>query len=441
MGKDVEIRTVSGVRPATNLRWWLVVLLFFGMAIQSLDRVNLGAALPLMNKTFHLTPVLDGFLLSAFFWTYAVSSVPGGYVVDRVRPRIAFIVVGLWWSVISAGTALVSSFASLLGVRALLGIGEAGDFPTASKVVREWFPPSERGLAAGIFSVGNDGGVLIALPLASVLLLHFGWQGVFLGSAIVGLVWVTLWWLYYYSPGEHPKVTQAEREYVTAAIESQGSPAAVGSTKRRWLDLLKYRQTWGLIVGYFCYPYLYAFFLTWFPVYLVQGRHFSLAEMGLYGGIPPLFALVGGGLGGKLSDYLLEKTGKLDLARKVVIGGGMVIGALAFMAVAIVPTPLLAVVMLTVTTFFMRMAYGPIWALPGHVSPSGGAYTGSIAGLMNAFGNLGGGVVAPIVTGFLVSATGSFTLPLLLGGTVAIVGALAFMFMLGPIRPLWGGVK
>lgn len=416
----------------TNVRWKLIGLLFVGMAIQSLDRVNLGAALPVMTKVFHMTPVLDGVVLSGFFWTYAAFNIPAGYMVDQWRPRRSFTIIGLWWSIVTALTALANGFLALLGLRALLGVGQAGDFPAATAVVGEWFPARERGLASGIFSVGNDGGILIALPMSAFLLIHFGWPAVFWASGLIGLIWVALWARTYFAPAQHRSVSAEERAYIEGELSDQ--PPA--KSKGRWADLLKYRQTWGLIVGYFCYPYLYGFFLTWLPTYLVKARHFSLAEMGLYGWIPALFALAGGPLGGRLSDYLMMKSGNINLARKLPIGAGMLIGALSIMGVALVSSVVGAVALLASTTFFMRMAFGPIWSLPVDVSP-GKTHTASISGLMNSFGNLGGGVVAPIVTGVLLGATGSFVAPLLLGGVVAIVGAAAFIWGLGPIRPLW----
>lgn len=422
------------VHLPTNIRWGLVILLFFGMSIQSLDRVNLSAALPVISKDFALTPVLQGLILSAFFWTYAAMNIPAGYIVDRLRPRRAFTIIGLLWALVTMATALANGFLTLFGLRALLGIGEAGDFPTATAVVGEWFPPQERGLASGIFSVGNDGGVVIALPLSAFLLIHFGWPAVFVGSGLIGLIWVIIWWRQYYAPANHPRVSAEERAYVASPdVDLAGKKAG---KSRRWIDLLRYRQTWGLIVGYFCYPYLYGFFLTWLPTYLVKARHFSIAELGLFGAIPALFALAGGLVGGRCSDLLMTRVRNVNVARKVPIGVGMVVGSLAIIAAAYVPSVFGALALLSTTTFFMRGAYGAIWSLPVDVSP-GQTYTASISGLMNAFGNLGGGVIAPIVTGILLAATGSFVVPLVVAGIVAIVGAGAFIFGVGPIRPLW----
>ena len=420
-------------KPSTRLRWRLCSLLFIGMSVQSLDRVNLAVALPVVSKVFHLSPALDGVILSGFFWTYAICNIPAGYVVDRLRPRRSFTIIGLWWSFVTLLTAGVNGFASLFTLRALLGVGQAGDFPAAAATVGEWFPKAERGLASGIYSVGNDGGALIALPLSAFLLIHFGWPAVFVGCALIGLAWTIAWWAFYYPPATHPSVSAEERAYV----EADQTPASdANELGRRWLDLLAYRRTWALIIGYFCYPYLYGFFLTWLPTYLVKAEHFSLAQMGIYGSFPAFFAVIAGGLGGKWSDMLSARFGSTDIARKVPIGVGMTVGALALVGVAFSRSPAMVIALLTLTAFAMRLAFGAIWSLPVDVSP-GRAYTASISGLMNAAGNFGGGVLAPIVTGALVAATHSFVLPLLVASVVALVGMCSFLFLLGRIELLW----
>ena len=222
-----------------------------------------------------------------------------------------------------------------------------------------------------------------------------------------------------------------------AYVEADQMPASdADELGRRWLDLLAYRRTWALIIGYFCYPYLYGFFLTWLPTYLVKAEHFSLAQMGIYGSFPAFSAVIAGGLGGKWSDMLSARFGSTEIARKVPIGVGMTVGALALVGVAFSRSPAMVIALLTLTAFAMRLAYGAIWSLPVDISP-GRAYTASISGVMNAAGNFGGGVLAPIVTGALVAATHSFILPLLVASVVALVGMCSFLFLLGRIEPLW----
>ncbi|MCF8568514.1 MFS transporter [Alicyclobacillus tolerans] len=421
-------------RPRTNLRWMMLLILFLGMAIQSLDRVNLSAALPVMSKQFHMNDVSKGVVLSAFFWCYAIFNLPAGYIIDRLRPHKSFSLIGAWWSIVTILTSLANGVASLIGLRALLGVGEAGDFPTATATVREWFPQKERALASGIFSVGNDAGIIIALPLSAFLLIHFGWQAVFVGCGIIGAVWTLIWWKFYRAPDRHPRISTEEKSYIQE--ESRLKAGDTSEVKKPWLHLLGYRKTWVLSIGYFCYTYLYGFFLTWLPTYLVKARHFSIAEVGMYGFIPSIFALVGGPVGGIYSDFLMKKSQNTNISRKIPIGIGMVIGAISIVATAVVPSVLAAIVLLSSTTFFMRAAYASIWSLPSDVSPSS-RYTASIAGIMNAAGNMGGGVIAPIITGVLLSSTHFFTVPLIVAGIVVIVGSLLFVFGVGSIEPLW----
>ncbi|MHB1652047.1 MAG: MFS transporter [Desulfitobacteriaceae bacterium] len=427
--------TESLAKPKSNLRWTMLLILFLGMAIQSLDRVNISAALPVIGKQFHMGPAEKGLVLSAFFWSYAIFNIPAGYVVDRIRPHKSFSLVGAWWSIVTLLTSLVTGLGALIGIRALLGIGEAGDFPTATATVREWFPQHERGLASGIFSVGNDAGIIIALPLTSFLLIHFGWQAVFIGCGVIGGIWTFIWWKYYRSPDRHAKISPEEKLYIQGETDTTTSSLVLKNKKQPWINLLRYRKTWIISIGYFCYTYLYGFFLTWLPTYLIEARHFSIAEVGMFGFIPSLFALAGGPLGGIFSDYLLRRSKNINKARKIPIGIGMVVGALSIMATAIAPSALVAIIFLSLTTFFMRGAYAAIWSIPSDISPNA-QYTASISGIMNAAGNMGGGVLAPIITGVLLGVTHLFILPLILAGIVVIVGAVIFMFA-GQLEPLW----
>ncbi|MGP8051710.1 MAG: MFS transporter [Desulfobaccales bacterium] len=424
-----------------NFRWVIAIMLFLGITIQSADRVNLAVALPVISKNLGLDPTMMGIVISAFFWTYVAFNIPGGILVDKLKPRRTFTLIGAWWGITTMMTGLAIGFKTLMGSRILIGAGEAPDFSAAARAVRDWFPTQERATATAIYSLGNDGGIIIGMPLAAWLLYTFGWRQVFYVFGAISLLWTLAWWWLYDTPRKHKRLSKRELDYIeqTGAIAVQPEASRLAtpfSTKVSWFSLFKHRQVWGITLGYFCYPFVYAFFYTWLPTYLVKEQHFSIIKMGIYGMLPGIAALGGGLIGGYWSDAMVRRKRSLAVARKIPISIGMVGGAISIFAVGQAQHPLMAVVLLCLTAFIMRLAFGCILTTPNDIAPSAN-YVGSITGIMVTAGMLGGGVISPILTGIIVTHTGSFKLAFLMMGLVALLGAASFTFVTGPLRPIW----
>jgi ACS family glucarate transporter-like MFS transporter len=425
-----------------GVRWTIAALLFIGISIQSMDRVILAAAMPSMSKELRLTPDLVGLILAAFFWSYTAGNIPGGILADRLKPRRTFTLVALWWSVSCIITGLAKGFYGLLGARILLGAGEGPDFATAARSIRVWFPKKERGTASAIYSIGVDGGIIIGFPLAAIMVSRFSWREAFVFAALLGFVWALVWWKWYDEPQRHSRVASQELTYIGkgTAGESVSSDAFnAAQTEKpgkntRWYALFKYRQVWGITLGLFCNPY--PFFLSWLPLYLVKTHHVTLMTMGFYAMLTGITGMIGGFVGGIVSDGIMARTGNLNIARKLPICVGWLIGSSLFITVSYVSSAKIAITVLCVTSFCLRLAWGPIWTLPAEIAPSP-SYVGTITGIMNTSGSIGAGSITPIVVGVLVATTGSFVPGLYYIGGLGILGAAAFLFVTGGVAPIW----
>ncbi|MGB7911190.1 MAG: MFS transporter [Desulfobaccales bacterium] len=436
-----EVKDQDKLKGIPKFRWVIGIMLFLGITIQSADRVNIAVCLPVIAKNLRLDPTMMGILISAFFWTYVAFNIPGGILVDKLKPRRTFTLIGAWWGIMTLATGLSIGFKSLMGTRIMIGAGEAPDFSAAARAVRDWFPKQERATATAIYSLGNDGGIIIGMPLAAWLLFTFGWREIFYAFGAISLLWALGWWWLYDEPRKHKRLSKKELDYIEhtdeIAVQLDASKLSTqSSTNVSWFSLFKHRQVWGITLGYFCYPFVYAFFYTWLPTYLVKEQHFSIIKMGIYGMLPGIAALVGGLIGGYWSDAMVRRNRSLAMARKIPISIGMVGGAISIFAVGQAKDPFMAVALLCLTAFIMRLAFGCILTTPNDVAPSAN-YVGSITGIMVTAGMLGGGVISPIITGIIVTHTGSFKLAFLMMGIVALLGAASFIFVTGPLRPIW----
>ena len=418
-------------RPSrSSMRWTIVLMAFLGTTINYIDRANLGVALPALKKEFGLSPETSGLILGAFFWTYAAFQLPSGWFVDKVGPRVAYTVAVVWWSIFTGATAVARGFTSLFGFRLLLGVGEAPAYPTNAKSVAEWFPKSERAFATSIYDSGARAGTVAALPLCTWIIKDYGWRTSFIVTGIIGLIWSVIWYAIYRHPTKHPRVSDAERAYIAAGQQAQ--PAASGP-KVPWSSLFRYRTIWGMMLGFFCLNFVIYFFVTWFPTYLRDGRGFTAVKTGFYGMIPGLFAMVAGYTGGKTSDFLLRRGFSLTKARKIPIVLGMAIASSIGLAV-VVPSAMGAVALLALSYGGLCFAAASIWSLPADVAPTP-QHVASIGGIQNFASNTAGILITYLI-GKLLAKTGGFVAPLMMAGGFAILGALAYLFIVPEIKPL-----
>jgi ACS family D-galactonate transporter-like MFS transporter len=411
----------SSMRQRSHMRWSIVTLSALGLTIAYLDRSALSVALPFMTREFEISPAVQGVVLSSFFWSYAVFQVPSGWLLDRVGPRVVYPVAVGWWSIWTALTAFAGGVASLIVFRIGLGIGEAPVQPANIKVVSKWFPRSERAFASSLFDMGQQIGVALSVPVVTVLAVTAGWRAVFVVIGAVGLLWIVGWLRLYRSPEHHPRVSAAELAHIRSDQAEMIEPPGEA---RGWMHLLRNGQVWALTSGYVFRSLAGAFFLTWYPSYLLDDRGFSEADFGMVGAIPAIIGIGSTILGGVVSDRMLASGISTNMARKAPIIAGLVLSAcIAF--TPFVESNLVVMILLTVSSAAHSFAGAAILSLPAEVAPSPDV-VGSIAGFQN-FGSQVGNIVSPIAIGlFLSFSGGSYVGPLVFAGVSCIISALIY---------------
>src|SRR6201991_4341722 len=335
-------------------RWKIGFLMFLGILINYLDRVNISHTILLMSRDLILTPTQQGIVLSAFSWGYVLFMLPGGRLVDRFGPRAMSALSCATWSLFTGLIGVVSSFSGLVLLRVFLGVAEAPIFPGNAKVVRLWFPIEERGRATALFDVGSYVGASVAAPLVVFIMIGWGWRTAFLVCSIIGLAWSVVWYFYYRTPDE-----------VSTSTTSKSRATDIGGDLRiSWLSLLSNRTIVGMSFGFFCYNYLKSFFLTWFPSYLVSERGFTFIKVGVFSLIPPLCAVFGELFAGVITDMLIKRGTSVTLARKLPLCIGLLLST-SVVGAAFVETQVWVMVLLSISYASLIAASASIWAIPG----------------------------------------------------------------------------
>nr|WP_294553948.1 MFS transporter [uncultured Rhodopila sp.] len=413
-----------------SARWTMILLCCLANTINYIDRANLAVAAPIMQRELGFDAATMGIILGGFFWTYSFMQMPFGWFADRFGARISLSLAVVWWSVFTALTSVARGAFTLLGCRLLLGVGEAGAYPSCAKVAANWFPRSERALASSIFDSGSRIGAALSLPLVAWLISAFSWQTSFIVTGMLGVVWAVVWIVVYRDPENHRSVTPEQ----LARLQAERGTKAADGPKVPWSSLFRYRTVWGMMIGFFCLNFVIYFFITWFPTYLVQARGFSMKELGTLGLLPGLVAIPSGWLGGFTSDALYRHGWSLTAARKTCLVGGMLMSSVITLSV-FAPNVYLALVCFAIAYGSLAFTAASIWSLPGDVAPTP-AHVASIGGIQNFASNLAG-IVTTMFTGVMLTITsGSFIVPLTVAGVFCVLGAATYLFMVGEIAPL-----
>ena len=415
-----------------KLRWRIGSLLGAGVLINYFDRISLSVAGPQLQQTLGLSATELGWLFSGFFWTYALSQIPAGMILDRWGvTRVGRWSAGLW-GVASAITAVASGFVGIFAARALLGIAEAPSFPANSKATGYWFPRQERASSTALFDAAAKFSNVIGVPLVALAVVHLGWRWGFGLVAAFSFVYFAAFYIIYRDPSAHPQLSTREREYIA---EGGGSPEGQISTSPTGMlaYLLRSRKVWGLSIGFAAYGYCFYLFLTWLPAYLVQTMHMSILKSATFAAIPWMCATVSDlAVGGWLIDHLIARGRDETRVRKTVLLVGMC-GGLAVFGATTTTDPVRAIAWISVALSGLAAAAPVGWSLPSLIAPRGGV--GTVGSIMN-FANNVMGAVAPIVTGMIVGSTHSFTNAFLVAGVVLLTGVASFVFLLGRIEPV-----
>jgi len=419
--------TTSAGASRGNIRWLMVFLAFAVAAVSYLDRSNISIAAPVLKVDLALSDRQLGLVFSAFVFGYALTQPIAGRLADRFGPFVVIAIGILWWSVLTAATALIPStfagaFATLLVVRCILGIGESVIFPASNRLVASWVPSGERGLANGLIFAGVGVGAGIAPPLITSIMLSHDWRMAFFASAAIGVVALAAWLLLARDkPEAHPLIRQPELDYINAdkAVAAKAGTAIAVP----WRTIILDRQVALLTLAYFCFGYVAYIFFTWFFTYLSSVRGLDLKSSGLYGILPFIAMAIASPLSGYVSDRLCTRYGR-RIGRCGPAALGMALAALFVALATQVEDARLAAVVLALGSGALYLSQSAFWTLSADI---GRESAGSVSGLMN-MGNQIGGVCVAAITPILAETfgwSGSF----LFAAAAALVGAVTWLFI------------
>lgn len=388
------------------------------IAISYLDRQTLPVAVSAIAKDIPLSNVQFSTLQSAFLLSYAFMYAGGGKLTDALGTRRGFTVIMIFWSLACASHALALSFGMLAASRFLLGMGEGGGFPAATRAVAEWFPTQERASAMGIINAGTAVGAVIAPPLIAFILGFANWRWIFLISGTLGLLWTAWWRRSYFVP-----------EANTVEVTGQEMPGTYGINPR-WIGLLRIREVWGLIMAKFLSDAAWYFYLFWLPKYLYDARGFDTKAVGTFAWIPYAAAGVGCLAGGWFSSYLVRRQFSLDVARKLALG----------LSVAVMPLIILvphvavswAIAIFSVAYFGQQSWSTLVMVLPTDLLPR--SVVGSVAGLVG-FGGAMGGIAFGQLVGYLLDHGIGYPIVFTMAGMFHVVAFAVILVAIPAFRP------
>ncbi|HEX3990652.1 MAG TPA: MFS transporter [Acetobacteraceae bacterium] len=423
-----NVERVPCTRRVRTIQNTSLLLIFIICVVNYMDRGTLSVANPLIRNELGLSIAEMGVLLSAFLWPYAFTLLVAGAIVDRGKPRRVLTISLIVWSIAQGAAGFIASYGQFLLARALLGVGEAPMFPTAARVVKDWYHENDQALGVGIWNGAPSLGTAIAPALLTPLMLVFGWRWMFIIMAGVGVVLAAVWYAVYRDFNAET-LDEMDRHYLYAGGEAPESHPVHAAA---WGKLFSFRATWGLILGFFGNVYIGWLFIAWLPGYLEMQRHMSIPKTGFVASVPFLFGLVGSILGGYLADRLTSRGMTSIASRKLLTVIGMVAMSLATFVAAETASNFIAVASISVAIFFGFSASGTSWSLANACAPP--SYAASLGAIMD-FGGFIGGALAPMVTGFVVQATGSFTPALLVAGAIGLCSAAAYVVFI-PAEPI-----
>jgi ACS family D-galactonate transporter-like MFS transporter len=404
-----SLRFMFGVRHRVLA---VLCLMYF---VAYVDRVNISIAAGMMRREFGLSATELGFVFSAFAYPYAAMQIAGGWLSDRFGPRRVLALLSIVWAAGTILTGISWGIASLVVFRLLVGIGEGGAFPTATRALTYWMPVAERGFAQGIVHAFARLGGAATPPVVLALVAASGWRASFVALGGVSLLWTVLWLLVFRNtPVEHPAVGDTERDELARATVS-GLRSSSGRTP--WRALVS--RMWLVTFVDFCYGWSLWMFLTWLPSYLSEARGFNLDSLAIMTMLPLSAGVAGDALGGFLSDAIYRRTGNLRAARVGIIVAGL-LGAFAFIVPAArTASPQGAVYALAAAFFCLELTNAAIWALPIDIA---GPYAGTAGGMMNTGFGIAG-MISPVVFGMIIQRTGRYDLPFLISAGLLLLGA------------------
>jgi ACS family D-galactonate transporter-like MFS transporter len=413
-------------------RWRIAFLLAFGVLVNFFDRINLSVSRDALHDSFGLSLVAFGYLSSAFSWTYALMQMPAGVLLDRWGVRRVGRVSALLWSVSSFAAAVAPGLSWFFGARFLLGVSESPTFPANAKALGYWFTRDERGMATSITDAAAKFSTAIGVPFIGLLLLYFGWRWSFAATGFISLLYFVLFYLVYRNPREDEKLSEQELEFLLrGGTQPEDQVRARSGSSLGYL--LTQRKVYGLALGWGAYNYTFFLLLTWLPSYLSVSLHVDLFHSIFYTSVPWLFATATDLLvGGWLVDALIQRGYDAHRVRQSVLVTGMSFG-LAIFGAARAHDPVAALVWISLALGGLAAAAPVAWTIPSLIAPR--ESVGTLAGTVNLCGQIAA-ICAPIVTGYIVSASHSFAAAFVTATLILLMGIAGYIFLLGRIEAI-----
>jgi ACS family D-galactonate transporter-like MFS transporter len=416
---------------ATKARVGIGIMLFITVVINYMDRSNLSIAMPAIAEELDLSKAQQGLLLSAFGWTYAALQIPGGWLVDRVPPRVLYPICLIFWSAATVFMGIFGGFVALIVLRLLVGTFEAPAYPINNRVATAWFPERERATAIGFYTSGQFIGLALLTPILSWLQAVTSWHWVFIATGIIGIGWGIVWYLLY----REPKQSRANDAEI-ALIEEGGGLVDLADRRTERVAItgadvrtvLGSRKLWGIYLGQFCLTSTLWFFLTWFPTYLVEYRDMDYIKSGFLASLPFIAALVGVLFSGVFSDFLLRRGRSLGVARKGPIIAGLLLTT-AMLGANFTDSTTLVIVFLSIAFFGNGLA-SITWSLVSALAPT--RLIGLTGGMFNFIGNLSS-IATPIVIGLIVTDA-SFAPGFAYMTVITALGIVSYVVLVGRVE-------
>ena len=429
----ISLKTAQGsARPIPHLRWWIGALLLASTIINYIDRQTLSALAPYLKQDYHWTNTDYANIVIGFRVAYSLGLALVGRLMDRIGTRRGLTLSVTWYSVVSILTCFATGFYSFLTFRFLLGAGESGNWPGATKAVSEWFPKAERALATALFDSGSSVGGAIAPFIVLSVYFRWGWRPAFVIPGILGFLWLIAWHRMYYPPEEHPRISPAEREMILADRASLGLPTA--RQRPPWTDLLKLPQTWGAIVAKGMTDPVWFFVTDWFPIYLVaKGVPIKSGLLAVW--VPFIASDLGNFFGGAASGYLIRRGWQLGAARKAVIVFG------GFGVLALIPTIFVAKLWMIAGLFALATFCYASFSTIANVLPADLFRTESVASVSGLSGTAAG--IGTIIAFKLIGsvsdarqalATHAFDPIVVVAGLIPFVGMILVLLLVRNTR-------
>jgi MFS transporter, ACS family, D-galactonate transporter len=411
----------------------LALLLALSIFINYIDRGNLSIAAPLLKDDLGLSVYQLGILFSSFFWTYAIFQIVSGWLVDRFPVNWVLALGILLWSAATFGTGLVRGFKLLLAMRLILGIGESVAYPSYSKIIARHFSEFQRGRANSLISAGQASGPAFGTLVGGMLMARVGWRLFFIVLGIASALWLLPWLKFLRRPAPAGgAVPTPLRGNSGILFDSTKAPARELASSATIIQILQQRSAWGTFAGLFAYNYIWYFFITWLPFYLVRGRQFSVQSMSIVSGFAFLVLAISALVSGWVSDRWIAAGGTPTRVRKTFTGVGLAIAS-SIVLVGVVANHSFAISILIVVCIALGMGTSNLWSVTQTLA--GPATSGKWTGLQNFMGNLAGWI-APTLIGLILQRTGNFFWVFVITSCVTLLGAAAWVFVVGPIKPV-----